>query len=159
MGGSKSYFAYLVEIIDGARNPQLCQMLFDIPFHWDPKIVLDENSAENGKYLRVKYFEETGNKCDRTGRCSVLEVLVSMAIGMEQIMAVPGEEQPERWFWEMIDNLDLENGDAEDKIERWMNRDFTRNGEGGMFPIRHPHQDQRTAPFWQQAMAYLGERV
>lgn len=153
------YFTYLVKIVDGDRNLQLCKELFDIPFHWDPEIDLDENGAENGKYLRVEYYQETGKKCEKSGGCSVLEMIIGIVVGMERIMGIPGDEHPERWFWEIIENLDLESGDVKKKVERWMNREFDKDGNGGMFPISRPFQDQRTAPFWQQAMSYLGERV
>lgn len=160
MANSNGYLMYLINLVDAGERVPLCEELFSIPFKYDPEMVHDAILADNAASLRISYKEDTGLSSYKYGICSCLELLVYIAIKMEGIMVTNGEMHPERWFDDMINNLDICDGvDVEDKITRWMNRDFSKSGKGGLFPLKNARQDQRLTPFWQQAGSYMGERV
>lgn len=76
-------------------------------------------------------------------------------------MGEPGNDHPERWFWEMIDNLGLRNYSEQsviDNVGKWMARDYDKDGRGGIFPLNRPLRNQRTVPIWEQAGSYMCER-
>lgn len=162
MANSMGYFTYLIDIVKAYSKVPLCEELYLIPFRYDPLIEHDGISAENCKKLRLSYQEFTGERSDKDGECCVLEFLVYISIKMEDIMGLPGDYHPETWFNEMIDNLDIDMESRErirEKVNKWMDRDFKKNGSGGLFPLKHAREDQRKVPFWDQAGSYMGERV
>ena len=70
-----------------------------------------------------------------------------------------------QWFWNMIVNLGLgsmdddkfDPGYVEYVIYRFLNREYEKNGKGGLFTIRDTRVDMRKAEIWYQAMWYLNE--
>lgn len=157
------YFDWLLGIIRcDNRHIELCRQLFSIEFRWDYAIELDADRAENGKELRLLYFNETGNNSGMGGMpCTVLEMMIALSLAMENIMGEPGNDHPERWFWEMIDNLGLRNYSEQsviDNVGKWMARDYDKDGRGGIFPLNRPLRNQRTVPIWEQAGSYMCER-
>lgn len=169
----EEYFEYLKgQISMGViRHQNLLAYLFDTPFTWSYKIPTDANRAKDGMFLRDRYANETGDYLlysDRLEPCSILEMLVALSIRIEEdIMAEPGEEKPEKWFWEMIKNLGLYP--ATDKVYRedlvegvvkaWLSRSYEANGNGGLFPLHHPKKDQRLCSIWDQMNFYLNEKL
>ena len=169
----EEYLNYLTDkISEGAvRHRRLLAYLFDTPFTWSFKIPTDANRAKDGMFLRDRYANETGDYLlysDRLEPCSILEMLVALSIRIEEdIMAEPGEEKPEKWFWEMISNLGLYP--ATDKVYRedlvegvikaWLSRSYEANGNGGLFPLHHPKKDQRLCSIWDQMNFYLNEKL
>lgn len=169
----EEYFNYLTDkISEGVvRHRSLLAYLFDRPFTWSYKIQTDANRAKDGKFLRDRYANETGDYLlysDRIEPCSVLEMLVALSIRIEEdIMAEPGEEKPEKWFWEMIKNLGLYP--ATDKVYRedlvrgivdnWLTRNYEPNGNGGLFPLHSAKKDQRLVSIWDQMNFYLNEKL
>lgn len=165
------YFNYLLSKVGMLHSEytQLCLYMSKIEFRWDYTIELDGDRAEEGKALRVLYYKETGS--NNTGLslapCTVLEMLVALAMGMEEIMGEPGNDHPERWFNDMIFNLGLSEMTDDnyneyfvsDAIGKWMMRDYDKNGHGGLFPLSYKRRDQRRVPIWEQAGAYMSERV
>ena len=127
----------------------------------------DENRAEDGIYLRYRYCVRHG--CEDLehyldGPCSVLEMMVALAIRCEHIMADPAKgDRTAQWFWEMISTLGL-GGQYDsnynewlinDCITRFLEREYDRDGKGGLFRIRGWNRDAREAEIWHQLMAYL----
>ena len=57
------------------------------------------------------------------------------------------------------ENWDILNGDffVEDAVFRVINRQFDYDGKGGLFPLRHPNEDQRCDEIWYQMHAWLNE--
>ena len=167
------YFNYLAEKVSGGKMGYvlLLTYLFDTEFTWSYKIPTDENRAKDGKFLRDRYANETGDfllYSDKIEPCNILEMLVALSIRIEEdIMGEPGDEHPDRWFWWMIQNLNLfeasdlcfDENFVKITLDTWLNRDYAADGRGGLFPLRHPTKDQRLVSIWDQLNAYLNERL
>lgn len=147
----------------------------------------DENRAYDGLDLREEYLSKTGAPDYATvfpdetdGECSVFEMLIGLARRMEFETDDPyvydGDERDRRttgyWFWVMLDNLDLTRfsdqeyaDNAEEAVsyidwivDRLLDRRYSANGEGGLFPLNHCHENQCKVEIWYQMSAYLMER-
>jgi len=145
----------------------LARQLFKTEFVWF--IPNDDNRVEDGRDLRFEFLDASG--LDATEEwlamgCSMLELL----IGLARRLSFETEGEPRVWFWHMIEMLDLRqyndrvyDAQAEEKIEEALNRVIFRtyapNGQGGLFPLRHPRTDQREVELWYQLSAYLLELV
>lgn len=132
----------------------------------------DKNRESDGLGLRkdfindrhVKFYDEFINR-----RCSVMEMMVALAIRVDShILCDPmsGEETPYKFFMEMIENLRLNqfSGSRFDDhgihiyINKWLNRDFCKNGDGSPFPVIHDKRDQRELEIWDQVNSYINEK-
>lgn len=163
------YFNYLVGIVGGTYGKlKLLTFLYNTEFVWDYRIELDGDRAENGKMLRYNYQHDTGKRCEYGPDvpCTVLEMLVAMAIGIDRIMDEPSNPNAQRWFWEMLKNLGLDDmydisynqQKVIEAVGKWMNRDYDRKGRGSIFPLKKSaHIDMRKAHIWQQAGFYLND--
>lgn len=136
-------------------------------------VPMDGNRAEEGVNLRYRF----GAECDYPDYviaeylddrpCSVLEMMVALAIRCEvHIMENPDlGDRVGQWFWEMIVNLGLGHmtddkfdADYTDKVlHRFLERDIERDGTGGLFKIKDPTRDMRTADIWYQMCWHLNE--
>jgi len=84
----------------------------------------------------------------------------------EQIMsdAEYGDRTGE-WFWAMIESLGLTGMDdehfnkqfADDVVDRFLDRNYSRNGEGGLFTVQNPRRDMRSTEIWYQMCFYLND--
>lgn len=136
-------------------------------------IYMDYNRAEDGIDLRYRFGYEcdlpsdTIEACFDGRPCSVLEMMVALSMRCEEhIMDDPDiGNRTGQWFWNMIINLGLGTmNDAKfDKayvsavVHRFLNREYKRNGEGGLFTVQHSKYDLRTVEIWYQMMWYLDE--
>lgn len=143
--------------------------LHDIEF--DYSIPMDGNRAEDGINLRYRFGDEKSIHQAMIASylddkpCSVLEMLIALAIRCEEhIMDDPDiGNRTGQWFGGMIDNLGLgsmydENFDrdyVDEKIGIFLNRDYERNGKGGLFTVKHCKYDLRTVEIWYQMCWYL----
>jgi hypothetical protein len=134
-------------------------------------IGMDGNRAEDGIDLRYRFGYERGYEDpmvaayldDRS--CSVLEMLIALSLRCEEhIMFDPDiGDRTGRWFWNMIINLGLGSMSDEkfdrdcvgDIISRFLNREYERNGKGGLFSVEHCKRDMRTSEIWYQMCWYL----
>lgn len=173
------YFDWLIGNVcddhDVYNYDMLLWHLFYRDFRWIRP--LDKNCAIYGCKLRDDFLES--NRSARRivslngpfmGReCSILELLVSLAIRMED-MVMSNDSFGDRtgyWFWLMIDNLGLGNMsnshfDSEyvDKIlDIFLDRGYKKNGKGGLFVINDRKIDMRTCDIWQQSMGFLRKFV
>ena len=171
MDRSDKYFRYLVDKVDGlgaySGRTTLLKQLFETEYRWDYKIPLDSDRAEDGKNLRLSYFHETGKHSHMEFKpCTVLEMLIAMSLAMENIMGAPGDYHPERWFWEMLENIGIANmkdrnydsQSVASAIDVWLSRDYDKKGHGGIFPLHRSKRDVRRMPIWEQAGMYMTER-
>lgn len=137
-----------------------------------PKLRMDSNRAGDGLQLRVDFQNEHGPWGSSTNRgpCSFLEFLIGLARRMSFLMYGEGcHHHTEFYFWELIRNLGLNrctddmwfqtNGDffVEDAVYRVNNRMFSKDGSGGLFPLRQYVKDQRSVEIWYQMNAWLME--
>lgn len=143
----------------------LAKQLFDKEFVW--LVPNDDNRVADGRELRSFFLADTGVTPDQSWLdlgCSFLEMFLALA----HRLAFENGWRHDKWFWHMLDNLNLEiytdrnYGDGtpdviDETLERVLWRQFEPDGMGGIFPLEHPHQDQREVEIWYQACAYLAE--
>jgi hypothetical protein len=167
------YFVWMCDLVATGRKKssytKLLTFLYNTEFTYT--ICMDGNRAEDGMDLRYRFGYE--NNIDEriiasfvdNSPCSVLEMLIALSLRCEEhIMANPEVgNRTSHWFWNMIDNLALSDMDdsafdefrANRVIQSFLNRDYKRDGKGGIFPIPHCIHDLRTTEIWYQMMWYL----
>lgn len=136
-------------------------------------IGMDSNRADDGIDLRYRFgYEHSYNNPmiatyldDRS--CSVLEMLIALAMRCEEhIMDDPDSgNRTGQWFWNMIENLGLKSmSDSKfdkayvsDVVTRFLNREYKRNGEGGLFTVEHCKNDLRGSEIWHQMCWHLDD--
>ena len=140
------------------------KQLHDTPFRYI--IHRDKNRAEDGIYLRDEFMQDTGIYIDSSKDCSVLEMLVALAIRIDnEYIGDPGKERPEVIFWQMLKNLGLhkfpDNVSNPKKIfdilSIWIDRKFEKDGRGSIFPIKNPDENQVEIEIWSQMLSYLSK--
>ena len=128
----------------------------------------DSNRAIDGIDLRGRYAYDY-SEYDRadgylTGPCSTLEMLIALALRCEAIMDNPSKgDRTAQWFWGMIVNLGLGSmtDDRFDEyyveriIDRFLDRDYSPDGRGGLFSIPYCDEDLRDIEIWCQMTWYL----
>lgn len=171
------YFEWLVQKVKGkdsskrASFRKLLEYLHTVEFRWPWSIYNDKNRAEDGVDLRFKFAIQKGHEEDPYeildilgGPCSVLEMMIALAIRCEEIVDDPSMgDRTAQWFWEMISNLGLGSmyDDRFDKkevsaiIERFLDREYAPNGRGGLFRLRSTNKDLREEEIWYQMCWYL----
>lgn len=145
---------------------QLLTFLHEVEFIYF--VPYDENRAAEGISLRYRYC--LLHNCEDlehyiTGPCSVLEMMVALALRCEEtIMDDPlMGNRTSQWFWNMISNMGLgsmsDNNYNEwlvnDVVTRFLNREYEPDGRGGLFRVKDWDRDMRTAEIWHQLMAYI----
>ena len=121
--------------------------------------------ADDGVDLRIRYEMITDEHVSRNKPCSILEMMIALAIRCEEtIMDNPSYgDRTAQWFWGMIRTLGLysmtdDRFDTEyvDKVvERFLSREYAPNGEGGLFKIPNCKYDLRRIEIWYQLCWYL----
>lgn len=158
------YFEWLIDKIEHnglAKNHySLLEELHEIDFVWS--VPNDDNRSIDGEHLRDRYGWD-----GHFSGCSVLEMLIALAERCEfNIMGEPGDEdRTYKWFWEMLDNLGLlyfdddhyDSAAVNSIVRKWLDRKYSPNGKGGLFPLKRPAKDQRKVEIWFQMCAYLDE--
>ncbi len=149
-------------------------ILFDIAWitHYEYSVPNDDNRAQDGLMLRSRFEYETSIKLPDLGECRILEFLIALAIRLNE--SIYDHENPNLeayWFWILIGSLELDeyddsydftliHGEIQDIFMRLNKREYDSDGgNGGLFPLADPVQDQRGVEVWYQMMAYLQENV
>lgn len=171
-----AYFNWLYSAVCGDRRSRpvsfrrLMIKLHDTDFKYF--VSRDENKAIDGMDLRYRFAVMSGYDHSSdvivdilSGPCSVLEMMVALAIHCEEdIMDDPSYgDRTGQWFWNMIVNLGLGsmtdyNFDEEyidEVLERFLNREYAPDGRGGLFTIRGCDADLRTVEIEYQLLWYL----
>lgn len=169
------YYNWLLgNITDADFNPSnystLMRLLYNTEFTW--VIEEDENRAQDGIDLRVRYAEEMGYSHMEAlyilnRPCSVLEMMIALACRTENQIMEDLFVGPRfgRWFKVMIASLGLryETDDYFDEnyvdyiIQSFLKREYEEDGDGGLFRIRDHHVDMRREEIWTQMNWYLRE--
>lgn len=155
----------------------LFDFLYDIEFEWDYSIPMDENRAKDGIFLREEFSSEESIEEPISARywpCSFLEFLVALARRIEnQVMYDPDSDtDASTWFWEMLGNAGLDKCDdawmlkqhslgfmlVSEKVHEIMERRYSRDGKGGLFPLDDPETDQREVEIWYQINYYFWDK-
>lgn len=167
------YFKWLYNIVcDDMFNKhnsyiRLLSRLHEMEFTW--LIDRDSNRAEEGIGLRYRFaYCHLDIPCAEDyleGPCSVLEMIIALAIRCEEnIMDDPHMgDRTKQWFWGMITNLGLggmSDGNYDESVVvnavvRFLNRDYSPNGKGGLFTVRNYTRDLREVEIWHQLCWYL----
>ena len=170
------YFAWLYDIACGNRYApeisfrDLLSYLHEVDFIW--QIPLDENRAEDGislryRFARLQVHEDLVNAVADMliGPCSILEMMVALAIRCEEDIMDDTQygDRTRQWFWNMIVSLGLgsmtddrfDRRVAEDIIRTFMSRKYEPNGRGGLFTIRRCTDDLRKVEIYTQMLWYL----
>lgn len=132
----------------------------------------DDNRAVEGVALRDVFSEEVDLDFAEWAHiyrapCSVLEMMLALAYRMTGIVGI---DDNTKWFWEMIYNLGFEEFTDDEyyfkgghaavgkTLELFMERRIDENGNGGLFPLRNPKENQREIEIWYQMNHYLSEK-
>lgn len=129
-----------------------------------PFIANDKNRAADGKELREEYLYRHPVKSSAWEldgwmalETSVLEVLIALA---DRAAYQSGDTMAD-WLFAFLCNLGLDESPASSKIrntlQRFNERTYSRDGLGGLFPLRNPVEDQRRVELWYQMSAYIIE--
>lgn len=169
------YFDWMISLIQNEQYPnedylKLLILLDTIEFYW--KLDNDRNRAVDGEDLRLVFADESGHTERNVsialgGPCSVLEMMVALSRRCEEhIMDDPDiGNRTGQWFWSMIENLRLDEMDDANfntgyvnaTIDRFLERRYECNGDGGLFTVTNHNKDLRRVEIWYQAMWYLAE--
>ena len=169
----RAYFDWMYDKVCGERFPngvsyrKLLTLLHDTEFVYS--ISRDANRAEDGINLRYRFSYET--KYDNSylyGPCSVLEMILGVAMRCEEIMDDPIiGDRIGQWLWDMIINLGLGSMDdtrfdrpyVNSVVKKFLKRDYEPNGQGGLFTIKRCKDDLRDVEIWYQMCWYLDSIV
>ena len=101
------------------------------------------------------------------GPCSVLEMMIALAIRCEEGFMDDSRfgDRTAQWFWRMISNLGLsgmrdnnfDKGKVDYAIERFLDHKYEPDGTGGLFIVRNCDRDLRKVEIWYQLCYYLNE--
>lgn len=171
------YFEWMYDLVyddDCVKNLSYRKLLYFLhATDFTYIIAMDANRESDGINLRYRFgrmfgFEDALIASYLDDRpCSVLEMMIALSMRCEeQIMDDPTEgNRLGEWFWNMIVSLGL-GGMSDDKfdkhkaqriINKLLNREYQRDGKGGLFTVEHTEQDMRTVEIWYQLCWYLDE--
>ena len=173
----KEYFDWMYRLVCGSRYSKkisyrkLLKRLNDEPFTYI--IAMDGNREIDGIELRYRFgsynnypdYVIASNLDDMP--CSVLEMMIALSIRCEEHIMEDSDigNRTGQWFWNMIVSLGLgpmtdakysENYVSE-HLTRFLNREYSKNGEGGLFTVENSKKDMRITEIWYQMCLYLEE--
>lgn len=169
----KGYFNWLCSNIDveGIYDEFVADILFRTPF--ECVLEYDEHRISDGLDLRDQYTEVSGEILESTDiswPCSVLEIMVSLAMSMDYVCdddVLDCEDRIGYFYHEMLNNLGIGHefpGSWESReklidkvIDKFLDRRYGKDGSGGLFPLKRPREDQREVELWYQMNAYMIE--
>lgn len=168
----ENYIFWLSNLVGSEKcshYEKLIYFLDDVPFTF--LLTMDANRIQDGLDLRYRFQCDCGysdyqfNRYFQDKECSVLEMMVALAIRLEEhIMYDPDiGNRTSKWFWLMIENLGLLSMDdshfdieyVENVVQRFLEREYNSNGQGGLFVIDNLECDLRDVEIWYQACWYL----
>lgn len=170
----REYFEWMYDIVCGDRYPEdisfrkLLTHLHEIDFVY--QIPRDADRASDGMNLRYKFMlshrRDYDLECEQylDGPCSVLEMMIALAIRCEETMDDPDiGDRTAQWFWGMIVNLGLgsmaddryDDALVEYTIQILLFRDYEPDGRGGLFTVKNARRDMRDVEIWYQMWWYI----
>jgi hypothetical protein len=171
-----SYIDWMCEMVSLSdtlkeKYSKLIDYIFEKPFEWP--IEQDYNRAFEGSRLREVFcvafdisIDEFYNRCVvKSGvNVSILEVLIALGVRCHD-MSNPELAENTSWFMVFLKNLGLDCyddsnfyvKDIDNILEKFVNRKYDKDGNGGLFPLKNTKKDQRSIELWYQMCFYLGE--
>lgn len=171
----EKYFNWLCDLVYSSKRinqwsyHKLFRTLDSVEFFYIHP--LDENRQADGINFRYRFGYEFGysysdiDEAFEDKPCSVLEMMVALAFRCEEdIMSNSAYgDRTSQWFWVMISSLGL--GGMTDKdfdheyvcdiLEKFLTKQYTAEGAGGLFYIPEFDRDMRDLDIWYQMNAYL----
>lgn len=152
------------------RNPARTYWLLAVELHrkaFEWFVPNDDNRVQDGLELRLEFVEETAAEHDEVWleeQCSMLEMLIALS----RRCAFETSEDPYNWFHVLLDNLGLrafvdESFDDDFQLNvdviltAVIDRTYSPDGRGGLFPLKEATQDQREVEIWYQMSSYILE--
>lgn len=107
------------------------------------------------------------------GPPSLFEVLVSLARDMDGMLNLESKPQVPVYFARLMSNAGFDHYDDEDYdhrpekvmgywkklIDRILDRTYSEDGKGGLFPLKHPKSDQRKRSLWNQLNDWVDQEM
>lgn len=172
----QQYFEFLCGIIGDIRRGVVSEYTLLLE-HLHKKefyslVPNDDNRGEDGKKLRMIFEEEAnqGLSFFLEEPCTVLEMLIGLSFRIENnLKDGPHDMSTGECFWMLINNLglswannnaycqDYESEAIDEQIDIFLSRNYGKNGDGGLFPLKKPLKDQRKVEIWYQMAEYLLE--
>jgi hypothetical protein len=161
------YFTWLTSQIkvpatNKNRYDDLFQRMHDTEFVWI--VANDDNRQQDGADLRTEFLNGSRRKVFKHP-VSLLEVLI--ALSRRAASSSLNQTDPGIWAWKMLKNLRLTKAsdpligqkaqNVEEILEALIWRTYKRDGRGGLFPLKHPRDDQTKQEIWNQMNAYIIE--
>ncbi len=180
---NNKYFCWMLSLISSPSTRQssikeysklLCQ-LNEIPFRYC--INLDSNRECDGIDLRYRFGYEKNYDQRLIATylddkpCSVLEMMIALAIRCEEHIVSNAEigDRTAEWLWDMIENLGLlefsgdytvsEEESVDCIIEQFLDRDYSKDGNGSLFFIPNCPYNMKRAEIWYQMQWYLDYKL
>lgn len=126
----------------------------------------DYSRAQDGLELREDFLRETRTPNNSEWEClgcSIFEMLIALSKRASFQTGDPVKE----WFWELITNLGLEELRQvshhdyifiDEVLHNLVWRQYDVSGQGGLFPMRWPKQDQTKLELYYQFNEYLDDQ-
>lgn len=174
---NREYYEWLCDLIKDSKPSRrvtynkLVSYLYNTEFSY--VIPMDGNRYEDGIELRYRFGYDHSIDAPiiasylDVNPCNVLEMMVALAFRCEEHIMFNPENGilSGRWFWKMISNLGLDRMDDNNYDEeyvnnvvwRFLNRDYDRDGRGGLITLPDCPYDLRSMDIWSQMMHYLSE--
>lgn len=166
------YFQWLYDYVCKGRAHQntsyrkLFMFLHQIEFTYIVRN--DVNRARDGADLRYRFatIKDDSYIMDvLDGPCSVLEMMVALAIRCEETIMDDSRygDRTGQWFWNMMSNLGIglmcddiyDERLVEEIIYDFLERRYDPDGKGGLFYIKGCKEDLRDLEIWTQLCWYL----
>lgn len=171
------YFNWMYDLVSKGRYSsatsyrKLLSYLHEVEFTY--MYTKDEDRAYDGINLRHRYALTTNryrhvSKALNGDPCSVFEMILALAIRCENTMDDPLlGDRTGQWFWRMIVSLGLggmtdslfDRQEAEKIMSRFLNREYSPEGRGGLFTIKGCDRDLRYMLIWDQHCYYLDTMI
>lgn len=167
----QSYFEWMRQKVYDDEHPlsysygRLLAYLYDHDYRW--VLEFDSNRAADGVSLRYQYAYERGipySDIPQDWPCTVLEMLVALAMKCESIMSNPAMgDRTGLWFWLMLSNLEFSKlpdhnfdlATADFLLNRFFSNAYSPDGHGGLFTIPGIQEDLRYVDIYTQMYWYL----
>lgn len=170
----KLYFNWLVNAVVTKEEREQYSMVLMRLFEYEfiSYSEYDDNLKENCLLLRDEYcnFSKTAEKlCEIYGDLdfypTILEVMVYLASRIETTIMSNSDygDRTSLWFWMMMeslglikyDNLHYDESKISQKLENFVERQYEKDGYGGLFTVENRRTDARQTDIWTQAMDFV----
>lgn len=172
----RQYFEWLYSLVASVKQRNkshtyrdLFRQLYSTEFlYFVPN---DDNRAEDGRDLRIEFFQEAGLDYNDPEyqdwldlNCSMLEMLIALSRRLE--FEAGGNARD--WFWHLLQNVNLSelndrDGFSRDDVAETLNRvvfrEYDPDGVGGLFPLHYSEKDQVEVELWYQLCSYVNEHT